>query len=50
MKNIMKPIEFYNNLLAQKDYSSFTELTKSAEGACSQLVITSYSMTEAGLK
>ncbi|MHC1682637.1 MAG: lactate utilization protein [Clostridiaceae bacterium] len=37
-------------LIFKKDYSSFDELTKSAENACSQLVITGMSMTKGRIK
>lgn len=33
-------------LIFKQDYASFDELSKVAEGACSQLVITSFSMTK----
>ena len=37
-------------LIFKKDYSSFDELSKAAEGACSQLVITGMSMTKGRIK
>lgn len=37
-------------LIFNQDYSSFDELSKAAEGACSQLVITSMSMTKGRVK
>ncbi len=37
-------------LIFNQDYSSFDELSKAAEGACSQLVVTSMSMTKDRIK
>ncbi|MGE5605085.1 MAG: lactate utilization protein [Bacteroidota bacterium] len=37
-------------LIFKQDYSSFEELSKAAEGACAQLVITSFSMTKGRIK
>ncbi len=47
VKNYAAPLTM---LILKQDYSSFDELAKSAEGACSQLVITSYSMTKGRIK
>ncbi len=37
-------------LIFKKDYSTFDELSKAAEGACAQLVITGMSMTKGRIK
>ena len=47
IKNFCAPIGM---LVFKQDYSSFDELLKAAEGACSQLVVTNFSMIKGRIK
>lgn len=46
-KNYAAPLTM---LIFKQDYPSFDELSRAAEGGCSQLVITSFSMTRGRIK